>query len=100
MNKKTKKIIVIVTVIAIVIALVPYQCGAHYRDGGTRKWRALIWEVLRYHKSHSWYVDEEGRPDPYEDWNMFLEGWRVKILGFTVYDDWDSFGLGYESRYV
>lgn len=80
MTKKKSKIIIIVAVAVILLILfVPVRIVL--KDGGSKVYRAVTYEVTRYNR---WSValGEDGLPT-----SIRLNGWRIKILGFTLYDD-------------
>lgn len=78
--KKLKLTVIIVVVLAVVIAIVPYQCGLVLRDGGSQHWQALTWEIHHYHRMMPIESGEEG----------WFEGWRISVFGHTIRDDYYS----------
>ena len=73
---------VIIVIAAFVLALVPYQWGAIKRDGGSRTWKSLTWEVTRYHRYNGYEADGSVHVD---------EGLLIQIFGHTLRDDAESF---------
>ena len=84
MKKHLKRAVIVIVILAVIIAVVPYQCGIIVKDGGSRHWQALTWEIHRYHRLMP--IELDGRGDG------IFEGWRIRIFGKTVRDD-------YEDRY-
>lgn len=85
MKKKWKKAVVIVIVLAALIALVPYQIGT-MKDGGSKTFKSLTYEILRYHKLKPVGMGDDG----------YFNGWRIEILGRTLCDDYEDYRLGLE----
>lgn len=73
--KKTKKraLLVIAVVLALALLLTPIPLGL--KDGGSVRYKALVYEVTKIHQLAS-EIDAD-----YE----YIEGIEVKILGVTVY---------------
>ncbi|SCW62053.1 hypothetical protein SAMN02910456_02208 [Ruminococcaceae bacterium YRB3002] len=71
MNKKKKTIIITAAIILASILLIPIP--RWLKDGGTVEYNAVLYSV---HKIHSIWFGQG-----------YEEGTRIKILGFTVYDD-------------
>ena len=46
MKRKTKAIILVI--ILLIPLLIPIH--VYYKDGGSHAWRAILWQVTRYHK--------------------------------------------------
>ena len=82
MKKKLKKILIILLVIVILIPIVPYQCAV-YKDGGSRVFKSLTYEICRYHRMEPIWLDGSG--------GGYFDGWRIEILGHTVRDDYESY---------
>lgn len=78
--KKLKIAVIIMVVLAVVIAIVPYQCGLVLRDGGSRHWQSLTWEIHHYHRPYPIGSEEVG----------WFEGWRISVFGKTIRDDYYS----------
>ena len=76
MRKKAKYIIIAVVVLALVVCLVPRKIT--YDDGGTVRYKALLYSVTDYNTDHS--ISE----------NLYADGFTgrvVKILNhIIVYD--------------
>lgn len=77
MKKKCKTVIIVILVILILIPIVPYRIDM-YKDGGSRVFTSLTYEICRYHK----LVESNGIG--------YFNGWRIEILGKTVRDDYES----------
>ncbi|MFC4804996.1 hypothetical protein, partial [Filifactor villosus] len=56
-------------------ALIPVRL--RYKDGGSVRYRAGLYDVTRYHQLD--LTSETG----------YLDGWKVKILGITVFNNFD-----------
>lgn len=78
-KKKSKTFIVIAVVAVLLILLVPVRFVL--KDGGSKVYRAVTYEVTRYNRICE-ALGEDGLPT-----SIRLRGWRIKILGFTLYDD-------------
>ena len=70
--KKTK---IIITVIVLLILLVPIP--TRYKDGGSVRYRAILYDVTKYHQ-----LDLEAETG-------YNDGWEIKLLGFSVYDNFN-----------
>ncbi len=70
--KKIKWKIVIPIVIVLAILLTPIRLA--YKDGGTVKYKSLVYEATKFHQ----LPFEKNRAD-------YIEGWEIKILGRTIY---------------
>lgn len=71
-DMKKKTIVIIGLILLLVICLVPKR--DIYKDGGTIKYSALTYEIVKYHELNSRYS------------SGYKTGWQIKILGFLVYD--------------
>lgn len=71
---KKKIIIGAIVIIAALVLLVPIPM--HIKDGGSVKYKALLYEVTNYHML-------AGIPE--SPGTVYVEGVEIKILGFTVY---------------
>ena len=71
-DMKKKTIVIIGLILLLVICLVPKR--DIYKDGGTIKYYALTYEIVKYHELNSRYS------------SGYKTGWQIKILGFLVYD--------------
>lgn len=69
MTCRKKAIIIVAIAVILLIMLFPFR--SVYRDGGTVHYKALIYDVTKYHIG----VDE------------YIGGWNIKIFGITVYDN-------------
>lgn len=83
MKNKRKKIIIIILVILILIPIVPYQFGLVFKDGGSRVFKSLTYEICRYHRMEPVWLDGSG--------GGWFVGWRIKILGKTIRDDYKDY---------
>ncbi len=72
--KKTKKraLLVIAVVLVLALLLTPIRLGL--KDGGSVRYKALVYEVTKIHQLPEIDADYE-----------YIEGVEVKILGVTVY---------------
>lgn len=77
-----KRAAVIIVVLAILIAVVPYQWGIVMKDGGSRTWKSLTWEIHHYNKLKTVGEGDDG----------WFVGWRIKIFGYTLRDDYANSG--------
>lgn len=73
--KKTKKRALLVIAVVLVLALLLTPIPLGLKDGGSVRFKALVYEVTKIHQFPS-----ETDAD-YE----YIEGIEVKILGVTVY---------------
>lgn len=74
MKKKKKIVIAVILIIAALVLLVPIPM--HIKDGGSVKYKALLYEVTNYHML-------AGIPE--SPGGAYVDGVEVKILGLTVY---------------
>lgn len=65
-----KKKIIIVILLLIIICLIPIK--GTMQDGGSIRYKAILYEVTNYHQNNETYIKE---------------GIEVKILNFVVYDN-------------
>lgn len=72
--KKSKKraLLVIAAVLVLALLLTPIRLGL--KDGGSVRYKALVYEVTKIHQLPELDADYE-----------YIEGVEVKILGVTVY---------------
>ena len=72
--KKSKKraLLVIAAVLVLALLLTPIRLGL--KDGGSVRYKALVYEVTKIHQLPEIDADYE-----------YIEGVEVKILGVTVY---------------
>lgn len=71
---KKKFVIAAIVIIAALVLLVPIPL--HLKDGGSVKYKALLYEVTNYHML-------AGIPE--SPGAAYVDGLEIKILGFTVY---------------
>ncbi len=76
-----KKKVCILVVIALLVMLIPVKLGLN--DGGTRIYRAVLYEVVDMHRFNPEYYDDDSVP-------MYIEGLRVWIMGIKVYDSTEN----------
>ena len=76
-KKKRRKIILIVCAVVLVLMLIPIRY--HVKDGGTVEWRAILYTVSDMHCDAG--VDKKTGE------NLYTVGTRIKLLGFTVFDN-------------
>ena len=69
MKRKQKVITGFIVIVLLLILLFPFR--SVYRDGGTVNYKAVLYEVTKYHIGVGEYIG----------------GWNVKIFGFEVYDN-------------
>ena len=74
-----KKLKIIILLIIAIILLVPIP--AHYRDGGTVKYNAVLWSVTKH---HGITFDSAGNAG-------YNTGTTVRILCFKVYSNYPKF---------
>ena len=73
--KKTKKRALLVIAVVLVLALLLTPIPLRLKDGGSVRYKTLVYEVTKIHQLPS-EIDAD-----YE----YIEGVEVKILGVTVY---------------
>jgi len=69
MIHRKKLIISFIIIFLLLILLFPVRIV--YRDGGTVHYKAVLYEVTKYHIGVGEYIG----------------GWNVKIFGFEIYDE-------------
>lgn len=69
MKRKQKVITGFIVSVLLLILLFPFR--SVYRDGGTVHYKAVLYEVTKYHIGVGEYIG----------------GWNVKIFGFEIYDN-------------
>lgn len=69
MKRKQKVITGFIVSVLFLILLFPFR--SVYRDGGTVHYKAVLYEVTKYHIGVGEYIG----------------GWNVKIFGFEIYDN-------------
>lgn len=74
---KKKKTYLIVVAILLIIMLIPIQLKL--KDGGSTEYKAILYSITKYHS-----INSESTKD-YDD------GWKVKIFGFTIYDNINTY---------
>lgn len=70
-----KRKIAIAVIIAVVLAILLFPIRIVYKDGGSIKYKALIYSVTKYHR-----LPPLGAED-------YLEGWKIELFGITLRDD-------------
>ena len=71
-----RKVKVIIAVIALIILLIPIS--TRYKDGGSVRYRAILYDVTKYHQ-----LDLESETG-------YNDGWEIKVIGVTIYDDFNE----------
>lgn len=71
---KRKRFLIAFTIISLLILLIPSPLGLH--DGGTVKYRAMIYTVTNYRR----FWNEDG-------YYGFLVGIRIDVFNRTVFDN-------------
>lgn len=71
-----RKIKVVIAVIVLIILLIPIPI--RYKDGGSVRYRAILYDVTKYHQLDS--KSETG----------YNDGWKIKIIGIPIYDDFNE----------
>ena len=79
MSKKLKIAIIVILVILILIPIMPYPWVIVTKDGGSKTWKSLTWELHHYHKLMPVGERNDG---------IYFTGWRIKIFGYTLRDDY------------
>lgn len=83
MRKKLKiKRLCIIAVIIIFFLLIPFN-KKEYDDGGSVEYAAVLWSYTRYHR----YVEKNASVE--DSWYVST-GTKVRILWFTVYNDYPA----------
>ncbi len=72
MKKKTK---IIILVLVIIILITPIRMNL--KDGGSVRYKALLYEVTKIHQLDQ--VENDDRVKPY------IMGYEVKVLGMRIY---------------
>lgn len=70
LKNRTKKLIIGV-IIAFLLVILLFPARIVYRDGGTVQYKAVLYEVTKYHIGVGEYT----------------AGWNVKIFGIEVYEN-------------
>ena len=70
---KKKFSVVIVIMVVLVILLTPVRMNL--KDGGSVRYKALVYEVTKIHRLSS----------EVEDVKPYIDGLEIKIIGMTVY---------------
>lgn len=66
-----RKIAVMKIIIATLLFVLIFPFRSVYRDGGTVHYKAVLYEITKYHIGVGEYT----------------AGWNVKILGFEIYEN-------------
>ncbi len=74
MKKRKKSILWLIAALSFLLCLVPVR--QIYKDGGTVEYRALLYQVTKWHTM-------VGGPGNVE---TFREGLEIHVLGFCIYD--------------
>lgn len=70
-----KKVKIIILVVVMLILLTPIRMNL--KDGGSVRYKALLYEVTKIHQLD--LVEDDDRVKPY------IEGLEIKILGMRIY---------------
>ncbi len=79
--KKEKWSIAIAVVIVLIVLLFPIRMNL--KDGGSVRYKALVYEVTKIHELAP--IGPE-----HEDVKPYIDGFEIKILGITVYNKTDK----------
>ena len=71
--KKNKKLIIIFIIVIILILLIPKKTMLW--DGGTVKYKSVIYEITKYHRLDNNYK------------NGYNNGLKIKLFGITIYNN-------------
>lgn len=74
MRKKKKTVLWLIAALVLLLCLVPVRLA--YKDGGTVEYRALLYQVTRWHAM----MGESGNV------SVTQEGLEIRILGLPLYD--------------
>lgn len=90
MSKNKIRILVIVIIVLLLLVPIP----AKMRDGGSVEYTAIVYSITRYNRFCE-ALGEDGLPTSFK-----LNGWRIKILGFTLYDDDERLREEHDKHYI
>lgn len=71
-----RKVKVAIAVIVLIILLIPIP--TRYKDGGSVRYRAIVYDVTKYHQ-----LDLESETG-------YNDGWEIKVIGIPIYDDFNE----------
>ena len=71
--KKNKKLVIIFIIVIVVILLIPKKTMLW--DGGTVKYKSLIYEITKYHRLGNNYK------------SGYNNGLKIKLFGITIYNN-------------
>lgn len=71
-----RKVKVAIAVIVLIILLIPIP--TRYKDGGSVRYRAILYDVTKYHQ-----LDLESETG-------YNDGWEIKVIGIPIYDDFNE----------
>lgn len=74
MNKKN---ILIIAIIILILLLIPIP--NRLKDGGSIEYNAVLYSVTKYHSANP------------ESTKGYDDGWKIKILGLTIYDEKNTY---------
>ena len=74
---KNKNICLIFVVVLLIIMLIPIP--GKLKDGGSTEYNAVLYSVTKYHSIN------------HESTKGYDDGWKIKILGFTIYDEKNTY---------
>jgi hypothetical protein len=72
-----KKVCTIVVIALLVLMLIPVKM--YLEDGGTKIYRAVLYEVVDMHRLNPEYNEDDSVP-------QYIEGTILRILGIEVYN--------------
>ena len=75
MNKR--KHIKAIIIVVIIILFIPIPI--FYKDGGTVEYRAIVYDITRYHQEDS-SLPTFG----------YRKGWKIELFGLEVYDSFNK----------
>ena len=68
---KTAKVLRFVVALFLIFGLIPIKL--HYKDGGSVRYKAVLYEVTKWHQLS-------------DDLDGYKNGLTIKILGLVIYD--------------
>ena len=67
---------IIIAIIIFLVFLIPIP--TRYKDGSSVQYRAVLYDIIKYHQ-----LDLESETG-------YKDGWNIKILGISVYNNFDK----------
>lgn len=77
---KTRKLVIIISVLMLILIISFFPVRSPIKDGGSMNYISLSYQITRYHVPSTVVDDGKLR-------QVYLDGWRVKILNHVIYDD-------------